>query len=301
MFTSNTIRNSFGSSIPVLTALVAVNISESVALLPVLLIAVSTALTLAKEDKGEEKNDTMTNDIMGCRSCWDLTQGAVGCSMAVSVVVDSSVLESSSSANNECHLLFAEWTSSAGVVFCCVVTYVLLIMVTNTIACYKFICTWNLIAESLRNNHRLDHHRNSNNSKHEDAATLQRRMCQEALAVSQYHQTDENNGLAATRTTCPICLIDLQDQDLIVSCNDGCYAVFHKDCLFQWLEHKLVDDLAPTDDDETYNNCEKYPTSCPCCRKDLIGFVRTTTPAYSSSTESNWLTDLSTFMGYYPR
>jgi Ring finger domain len=50
-------------------------------------------------------------------------------------------------------------------------------------------------------------------------------------------------------STCPVCLTPFLSQELITSCEEGCLAWFHRDCLFEWLEHSDY---------------------CPCCRQDLL-------------------------------
>jgi hypothetical protein len=228
---------------------------ESVVLLPVV-VAVSTALVMAHNaDEEEERAKDGTDD-----SFVENHHTTACC-----CVKDSGAAMNS---EDSCYL-FEEWTSSMGVLFCFLMLYILLVTITNSIAFYKFITTWNIITESLREH-----------SACSTCTATRRRTCQEALMVSRYHQEDGSS------CCCPICLIDLQDQNLVAACDEGCMAVFHKNCLFEWLEYK--------GDDDSYEN----HTSCPCCRKELLGV--TTAPARSTVGASSWLSDLSTFLGYYP-
>jgi hypothetical protein len=283
--------------------MIAVNIPESVALLPVL-VAVSIALILAKEDREANIAKDLHN-VLGCCGNGGAAQGGTRC-LKVSVL-ETCTMESS---EDECYLFFKEWTSSTGFIFFCFVTYILLVAITNSIACYKFITTWNRIAESLRNHN--DNNRSPANRRDAAAAaaaTQRRRMCQDALAVSRYHQDGSAADTAADcASSCPVCLIEFRDQELVTSCDKGCCAVFHKDCLFQWLEYKLTHHSATDENDDTHQGGSQ-PASCPCCRKELIGVVATAAAAAaatrpsrpSSAAGSDWLSDLSTFMGYYPR
>lgn len=262
---------------------------ESMVLLPAVVVAVSTALAMAQARQqqrqllqaaeadeelmlGNNEDDTIT-----CSEQHDTT---TGCCCVVKAAMMDGLRSSSSSEQYSCYL-FEDWMSSTGIFFCVLMLYILLVTIINSIACYKFITTWYQITGSLREQQQ--------HCKYYYATTYRRRTCQEALTVSRYHR-DDKRAAAPGYSCCPICLIDLQDREFVASCDEGCHAVFHKDCLFEWLEFKS------DNDDYNSNNSGENHTSCPCCRKELLGV--TTTPA---TTTSGWLSDLSTFLGYYPR
>lgn len=80
------------------------------------------------------------------------------------------------------------------------------------------------------------------------------------------------NACNPERITCPICLIDVEKQDMIGQC-ETCRQSFHKDCIFSWLTRS---------------------DSCPCCRRQLL-------PASTSLAKgSDALSEFSAFLGYYP-
>lgn len=224
---------------------------ESFVLLPVA-VAVATALAIAyaydeKElmDNGREKSFFEEHE-----SCCDVKQGS-----EVS-------MERAGGGADGCYL-FEEWTSSTGLLFAFLMLYILLVAVANLIVCYKFISTWNLITLSLRE---------QNRACRKLGTTSRRRTCHEALTVRRYQEKYFDSAC-----TCPVCLIDIQDQELVASCDKGCHAVFHRDCLFEWLEYK--------------NDCDvkrESHTSCPCCRQELL-WVAASTPLVVTTT-SGWLT-----------
>jgi hypothetical protein len=107
-----------------------------------------------------------------------------------------------------------------------------LAVVHNIIACYNFIAAWNLILEARRVDLAQAY-----------MCRQRRRTVQDVLATHVH--VDKMNE----HTSCPICLEDFYEQDLVTNCDEGCGNYFHKECLFNWLE---------------YNN------TCACCRKDLI-------------------------------
>lgn len=171
--------------------------------------------------------------------------------------------------------LFAEWSSSTGLLFSILLMYIGLVTVTNIIVVYKFIATWNQITVSLREQNRVC-------VKYANIPAIRRQTCQEALKPCLYYS--ENNH----STSCPICLTDIQDQDYVVSCTDGCNTTYHKNCLYDWLDFKS------TSDDVLSENHK----SCPCCRKELIGIVPI--ESTQSNSTSGFISDLSTLVGYYP-
>ena len=107
-----------------------------------------------------------------------------------------------------------------------------LAIVHNIIACYNFVAAWNLILEARRVDLAQAY-----------VCRNRRRTVQDVLATHVH--VDKMNE----HTSCPICLEDFYEQDLVTNCDEGCGNYFHKECLFNWLE---------------YNN------TCACCRKDLI-------------------------------
>jgi Ring finger domain len=173
--------------------------------------------------------------------------------------------------------LFKEWTSSTGLLFSVLLLYIGLVTITNIVVLYKFIATWNQITVSLREQNRVC-------AKYANLPSTRRQTCQEALKPSRY------NGLGcvtSTAATCPICLLDIQNQDF-VSCDGGCGTTFHKNCIYNWLEFKgNTDSLA-----------SENHTSCPCCRKEMIGTV--VTDSNTTTSASGFISELSTLVGYYP-
>jgi hypothetical protein len=177
--------------------------------------------------------------------------------------------------------LFEEWTSSTGVFFSCFLSYFILITIVQSIACYKFISTWYLITGSLREQQYYTCLRRRN--------TTRRRTCQEALPVIPYRSeaaTLTENGERNDEVCCPVCLVELQDCELVTLC-DGCSTNFHKECLFGWLEFKVGD--------TAFRHHGEIHASCPCCRKELLEV------SSANSAKAGWLADMSTYMGYYTR
>ena len=175
--------------------------------------------------------------------------------------------------------LFKEWTSSTGLLFSVLLLYIGLVTITNIVVVYKFIATWNQITVSLREQNRVC-------AKYANLPPTRRQTCQEALTPSRYNSKECNNG---TSSPCPICLLDLRNQDFVVSCEGGCGTTFHKHCIFNWLEFKGNSEISASENH----------TSCPCCRKEMIGKV-TTEPTATSQPASGFISELSTLVGYYP-
>jgi hypothetical protein len=174
--------------------------------------------------------------------------------------------------------LFKEWTSSTGLLFSVLLLYIGLVTITNIVVLYKFIATWNQITISLREQNRVC-------AKYANPPSTRRQTCQEALKPSRYNSKGYNPG---TVTVCPICLLDLQNQDLVVSCDGGCGTTFHKECIYNWLEYKEPHDTVASENH----------TSCPCCRKEMIANVSTDSTTTTST--SGFISELSTLVGYYP-
>lgn len=172
--------------------------------------------------------------------------------------------------------LFKEWTSSTGLLFSVLLLYIGLVTITNIVVVYKFIATWNQITVSLREQNRVC-------AKYAKLPSTRRQTCQEVLKPSRYN-CEECNASAI----CPICLLDLQSQDFVVACDDGCGTKFHKTCLYNWLEFKGTSD----------NTMSENNTSCPCCRKEMIGIVATDPCTMTSG--NGFISELSTLVGYYP-
>jgi hypothetical protein len=107
-----------------------------------------------------------------------------------------------------------------------------LAVIHNIIAFYNFVAAWNLILEARRVDLAQAY-----------ICRQRRRTVQDVIATHVH--VDKMNE----HTSCPICLEDFYEQDLVTNCDEGCGNYFHKECLFNWLE---------------YNN------TCACCRKDLI-------------------------------
>lgn len=199
------------------------------------------------------------------------------------------------------YYLFAEWASSAGYLFCIILLYMGLVTITNIVACFRFFYAWNAVVGSLQSVDRVV-------VASKFLLHLHQPVClEQCIHTERYHQ----NELPLDKPEhCPICLDYLEDQQWVTSCKEGCANKFHKTCLFQWLQH------VTWESDNIYHN-----TSCPCCRKEMLH--GTITKSSSSSTSmlsttvvaaprnivtgnnnnnnspSAWLSDLSTFMGYY--
>jgi Ring finger domain len=178
------------------------------------------------------------------------------------------------SCDNEVYL-FKEWTSSTGLLCSILLMYIGLVTITNVIVVYKFIATWNQITVSLREQNRVC-------TKYANVPSTRRQTCHEALKPSRYN-CDECDTLAP----CPICLLDVQNQDIVVSCEEGCGTKYHKNCLYNWLDFKGNNDELIGDNH----------TSCPCCRKELLGIVSSKP---TTNCTSGFVTEMSTLVGYYP-
>jgi hypothetical protein len=194
--------------------------------------------------------------------------------------MDRSDLPVDSEASDHCQVyLFTEWTSSTGLLFSVFLLYLSLVTITNIVVVYKFIATWNQITVSLREQNRVC-------AKYSQFTTTRRLTCPEALPPSRYQESP-----AALPACCPICLIDIQDQEYIASCDEGCATVFHKDCIYEWLDYKSAE--------HDVLSMENH-TCCPCCRKELLGITTVDPPAAVGKSSGGFVSDLSTLMGYYP-
>lgn len=176
-------------------------------------------------------------------------------------------------------ILYFEWKSSTGVLFSILILYISLVTITNIIVVYKFIVTWNQITVSLREQNRVC-------VKYSNVNVMRRQTCQEVLKPILYQEIEIT---ATASNSCPICLLDIQNQEYVASCNEGCGTIFHKDCLYSWLEYKN------NKDDTSCHNRK----SCPCCRKDLLP-VKLMEPTDAAVSTNGFITELSTLVGYYP-
>jgi hypothetical protein len=252
----------------------------SFVLIPVVL-TYSTALASSSAD------DALVNGQTTLSLIFDSTDG----DHSIDSVDEKSVYYCDEGANSigdliDCHIdgcaevvyLFKEWTSSTGLLFSMLLLYIGLVTITNIVVLYKFIATWNQITVSLREQNRVC-------TKYANIPSTRRQTCQEALKPSRYNGEDYNTGSC---TVCPICLLDIQNQDLVVTCDGGCGTTFHKDCIYNWLEFKGNNDVVASDNH----------TSCPCCRKEMIGNI--TTDSNATTSASGFISELSTLVGYYP-
>jgi hypothetical protein len=246
---------------------------ESMSMLPVVFFAMSTSLVIVAHGAEnvvllESSESPATTDI--CTSTCDAEEE-----------MDHSDLPVDPVASDHCQVyLFSEWTSSTGLLFSVFLLYLSLVTITNIVVVYKFIATWNQITLSLREQNRVC-------AKYSQFKTTRRLTCPEALPPSRYQASS-----SASIACCPICLIDIQDQEYVASCDGGCATVFHKDCIYEWLDYKQAErDLL---------SAENH-TCCPCCRKELLGITSVDPTAGKSPTSSSgFVSDLSTLVGYYP-
>lgn len=100
----------------------------------------------------------------------------------------------------------------------------------NVIFWYKFLSAWNSISRVHRMELSIVRHR--------------RRQSYRNLVQSHVHVDKMSEHMS-----CPICMNDFFEQELVTSCDDGCGSWYHRKCLIQWLDHS---------------------DNCPCCRKDLL-------------------------------
>lgn len=135
------------------------------------------------------------------------------------------------------------WTVVSFIIF----VYISIAIIANLIACYKFICTWNLIV----NERRLDL-----------KGFVQRRRRLSLKEALRTHVTIDS----MTCTSCCICLAEFEENELVTACDDGCKKWFHRECLFNWLDHS---------------------NDCPCCRIDML-----------SKKSKGVLSDLMEFVGF---
>jgi hypothetical protein len=61
-----------------------------------------------------------------------------------------------------------------------------------------------------------------------------------------HRQWKEKKAASCSSSSCPICLLDYQPNEMVVVATSTCEHVFHKECLAAW--------------------CQTSPT-CPCCRE----------------------------------
>jgi hypothetical protein len=140
----------------------------------------------------------------------------------------------------------------------CLVLYAFIAVLLHVIACCRFLSTWSYIMKTCRSQSFDD---STCPASRSIAPSPMRSSCDKFLACEE----------------CPICLLSFDDEqhyDYVVSCH--CQKHFHHDCLASWLERS---------------------TSCPCCRRDLIGASNNTAKQHISG----WMADLSVYVGFPPR
>mmetsp|Transcript_8583 Transcript_8583/g.11340 ORF Transcript_8583/g.11340 Transcript_8583/m.11340 type:complete len:207 (+) Transcript_8583:256-876(+) len=137
--------------------------------------------------------------------------------------------------------------SSWAVVYFMICAYLSIAVIANAIACYKFIAAWN----SIVNERRIDL-----------KGFVQRRRRLTLKDALRTHVTIET----MTCSSCCICLSDFEENELVTACDDGCHEWYHKECLFNWLDHS---------------------NDCPCCRIDML-----------SKKPKGLFSDLAEFVGF---
>jgi hypothetical protein len=100
----------------------------------------------------------------------------------------------------------------------------------NVIFWYKFVSAWNSISRARRMDISIVRHR--------------RRQSYRNLIQSHVHVDNMSEHMS-----CPICMNDFFEQELVTSCDDGCGSWYHRQCLIRWLDQS---------------------DNCPCCRKDML-------------------------------
>jgi Ring finger domain len=132
------------------------------------------------------------------------------------------------SSNLQC---VSTWSCSSWHVFLTALyCYLVLAVVSNLLACYKFILAWNLIWEARRR---------------DMTPTKLRRRKMIDQRKTHVHAHDH----AVVDPYCPVCINDFVPDQVVTCCYEGCKHLFHKECLHEWLERS---------------------DSCPCCRSDLL-------------------------------
>lgn len=116
----------------------------------------------------------------------------------------------------------------------------------NVIFWYKFLSAWNSISRVHRMELSIVRHR--------------RRQSYRNLIQSHVHVDTMSEHMS-----CPICMNDFFEQELVTSCDDGCGSWYHRACLIKWLDQS---------------------DNCPCCRKDML------TPH-----KKNWCSTIVSFIG----
>lgn len=120
-------------------------------------------------------------------------------------------------------------TTTGGTFFVSFTTMMAFGVLYNVMCWYKFHNAWTLISQA----------------RHVDNSRRRRRLTAQQLETSRIHVDS-----MCQHMSCPICLVDFYEQDLVTPCDDsGCGNWFHRECLFRWLEES---------------------DACPCCRKDML-------------------------------
>jgi hypothetical protein len=127
------------------------------------------------------------------------------------------------------------YTTSLSALVCTAISiYLTLAVLYNLIAWYKFVAAWNLILQARR----MD----IANARNHHPRRSYKQLLRKCTAVSVKSM--------CSHVSCPICLTDFYEQELVTPCDDGgCGNWFHRECLFEWLDRS---------------------ESCPCCRKDML-------------------------------
>ena len=215
------------------------------------------------------------------------------------------------------------YTSTAGVVLFWILSlYLILVIISNILVCYHFLAAWSSVFDAVAAEGRGDYY-NTGEPQQQQLQQQTRRLQRQRLISVEHlsciddtlrverfrkknmmpanqleqefptehaasHEIVRSNKNDQPDKCCPICLLEFQDDQWVTFCEpDGCSNLFHKECLFAWLRHGADSDDAVV----------QYNTSCPCCRREMVSVIRPSDPA--TTMQPAWLSDLSTFMGYY--
>jgi hypothetical protein len=143
-----------------------------------------------------------------------------------------------------------KFSSTWSIVLTVVTVAMSVALIHNLIEFYNFVAAWNLISEVRRVDLAQVYNRR----------LRQRRRTYQDVLLAHVHVDKMKEHYS-----CPICLEDFFEQDLVTACDEGCGNYFHKECLFNWLD---------------------YSNSCCCCRRDLI-----------SPKPKGWTSSFLTFVG----
>ena len=166
--------------------------------------------------------------------------------------------------------------SSATILLLLVSFYLTATLLYSMIAWYKFVSAWNLILRVRQFDHsiqlrrrRCPHHR-----RHNCCSSSSRSSHKLTMMQQQQQQVVDFDTMSKHNLTCPICLVDFFETELVTACggddndydNDdgggGCGNWFHRACLVEWLDRS---------------------DSCPCCRKNLLFRQHQTRPRINNN------------------